>query len=109
MKEQKIDLSREKTPSGGLHIWGKELQGNLTRSTVSKSGIPLECFALQGRITIRGTEREVFSREILSWVPLKDLSHFPSYLLPIGTGCDPRSIDMLPMVLAEDKKRDSVK
>ena len=78
LTEENAALSVERTPSGGLHIWGV-LKASVPKEVLSASGIPLEYFST-GRITILGR-----GREILTWVPLGALEGFPLYIRPISS------------------------
>lgn len=84
LKEEDKCLSVEKTPSGGLHIWGVGDDHFVARSAVAASGFPLEVFG-QGRLTIMGA-----GRSLLSWTPLESLGSFPAYLQPHNKGRVPQ-------------------
>lgn len=73
----------ERTPSGGLHLWGRglPLQDKPVRGCLCSAGTRVEYFH-SGRITILGEGREVYRR-----TPLAEVGVFPRPLWPAqGSG-----------------------
>lgn len=84
-------LSVERTPSGGLHIWGFNRGKAVPKEAASLSGIHMEYFS-KGRITILGA-----GRSIITWVPIRSLEGFPSYLQPVKRIKIPCIEDLIPL------------
>lgn len=73
---EEAGLSIEKTPSGGLHIWGRGLKGDIPINGFCRAGLRIEYFVCR-RITIIGP-----GRSIIRWTPLSKLVGMPSPLMP---------------------------
>lgn len=83
-------LSVEKTPSGGLHIWGRGLLKDTPSSGICRAGLRMEYF-LSRRITIIGA-----GRSIIQWAPIAKLAHLPSPLMPAQGDPPPEIHEMIP-------------